>query len=183
MTDQKRPEDELEGGPRAAREGADDTAQRANELAHRAVQEAELALRRRKAGLLTDVEREQLEETVERARQMVRAAQMTTDYAQASRVLTTLRREAVATRESRRKQGERATRGFISIVTWGRRRARCGACGEEFVVAYRCSTHEPVVETSVHCAVPGCSALVTCHVPASAYAFVTRRIKTRGGGG
>ena len=48
----------------------------------------------------------------------------------------------------------------------------------EFVVAYRCSVHVPLKEVTVHCPAGSCGVAVACSVPASAYAFVTRGVKT-----
>lgn len=159
---------------------SDDNARRASELAHRALQEAVDALQRAHTSRLTPAQLDELETAVARARQLVASAQAAAASARdRADVARDQHQRNVLIRQDTLARSERTKRGFMALVTWGRRKVTCPACRRDFVVAFRCSTHEPLTVTSVRCARADCGGAVECKVPESAYAFTTRPIEKR----
>ena len=159
------------------REGdREDAARRASELAHRALQESVDALQRAARGRLDPGVLDELQASVDHARHLVATAQMLGERSRGAA-------EAPAGQSGADRHAadiaERASRGFVAMVTWGRRNGICGHCRGRYVVAFRCSTQKPTVDAQVPCPWPECAATVACEVPASAYAFQARMIHKR----
>lgn len=175
------PEDDPRPGPAGLTPGESPTGdvaadeercRRASEVALRAVQEAVEAAERADTAR-GSAHTETLEQAVRRAREMVKVAREMVEQARG------IRGEAVDSRARARRRrdvarSEKQSRGFIAMVTWGRRRLACPGCERQFVVSYRCASQQPEIETEVAC--PRCGAPATCRVPQAAYAFSTRAI-------
>ena len=156
----------------------EDDLRRANELAHRAIQDAAAELDRRRTGARRQAR--DPGDLLEHARDLVGAARQIAASARAMQQHADNQR-GVRKDAPRSGPPSAKTRNFLAAVTWGRRKARCASCGQRIVVTYRCTAQKPLADCELPCPAGDCGAAVTCSMPSSAFGFQVRAASKAGG--